>query len=118
MKLSRSGRVSGRQLTGAVALATTAGLALAPTALAKTEHNTKPHAKPTKARPTHTVGRVAQRNLVSDQQGAAELRDPDVVNAWGLAFTPTSPAWVSDFGSGRATLYQGAVNGTPVTKTP
>jgi len=49
----------------------------------------------------------AQLNLVSDQPGVARLRDPNLVNAWGLSSSPTSPLWVSDNGSDKATLYTG-----------
>src|SRR5882724_11739513 len=46
-----------------------------------------------------------QVNLVSDQSGVALLQDTNLVNAWGIAFSPTSPFWVSDNGTGKATLY-------------
>jgi uncharacterized protein (TIGR03118 family) len=59
-----------------------------------------------------------QTNLVSDLPGMAQLTDPDLVNPWGLAFSPTSPAWVADNGTDRATLYRGFVNGSPITKVP
>jgi uncharacterized protein (TIGR03118 family) len=49
-----------------------------------------------------------QRNLVGDTPGAAELTDPNLVNAWGLAFGPATPAWVADNGTDVATLYSGA----------
>jgi uncharacterized protein (TIGR03118 family) len=68
--------------------------------------------------PRHAVGQFAQRNLVADTAGAAELQDPDLVNAWGLSFGPTTPAWVSDAGTGKSTLYAGGVGASPVTKTP
>ena len=55
------------------------------------------------------LGHYAQRNLVSDVPGAAELTDPNLVNAWGLAFGPTTPAWVADNGTDVSTLYSGAV---------
>jgi uncharacterized protein (TIGR03118 family) len=64
-----------------------------------------------------------QINLVSDQAGKAQLTDPDLVNAWGLAAspgtnaTPGSPLWVADNGSDKATLYAGAT-ATSVTKVP
>ena len=64
-----------------------------------------------------------QINLVSDQPGKAQLTDPDLVNAWGLAAspgtnaTPGSPLWVADNGSDKATLYAGAT-ATSVTKVP
>jgi uncharacterized protein (TIGR03118 family) len=47
-------------------------------------------------------------NLVTDDQTAhpAQITDPALVNAWGVSFSPTSPFWVSDNGSGVATLYR------------
>ncbi|GAB3410749.1 TIGR03118 family protein [Massilia agilis] len=49
-----------------------------------------------------------QRNLVSDSPAVrAEHRDPNLVNAWGLAFNPYAVAWVADNGKGVATLYDG-----------
>jgi len=49
-----------------------------------------------------------QTNLVSDVPGAAAHTDPDLVNAWGMSRTATSPWWVSDNGTGKATLYSAA----------
>ena len=46
-----------------------------------------------------------QINLVSDQPGVALLQDTNLVNAWGVSFSPTSPFWVSDNGTGKSTLY-------------
>jgi uncharacterized protein (TIGR03118 family) len=46
-----------------------------------------------------------QINLVSDQPLVAMVRDTNLVNAWGMSFSPTSPFWVNDNGTGRATLY-------------
>jgi uncharacterized protein (TIGR03118 family) len=51
------------------------------------------------------VGRYAVRNLVSDGAVAAEHVDPNLVNAWGLTALPATPWWVSDNGTGVATLY-------------
>jgi uncharacterized protein (TIGR03118 family) len=49
-----------------------------------------------------------QRNLVSDSAAVrAENRDPNLVNAWGLAFNPYAVAWVADNGTGVSTLYDG-----------
>src|SRR5437762_6922757 len=59
-----------------------------------------------------------QTNLVSDLPGLAELTDPDLVNPWGLAAGPTSPAWVADNGTNKATIYPGFVNGSPISKAP
>jgi uncharacterized protein (TIGR03118 family) len=52
-----------------------------------------------------------QTNLVSDLPGMAAVRDPNLVNPWGLARSTGSPWWVSDNGAGLSTLYDGA--GTP-----
>ena len=48
----------------------------------------------------------AQHNLVSDGAVPADLIDPNLVNAWGLVSSPTSPWWISDNGTGRSTLYR------------
>jgi uncharacterized protein (TIGR03118 family) len=49
-------------------------------------------------------------NLVSNQVGAANHTDPLLVNAWGLAYGPGGPFWISDEGSGWSTLYDGNGN--------
>jgi uncharacterized protein (TIGR03118 family) len=59
-----------------------------------------------------------QDNLVSDQAGVAALTDPNLVNPWGMSRSATSPIWVSDNGADVSTLYNGAVNGSPVTQVP
>jgi uncharacterized protein (TIGR03118 family) len=45
--------------------------------------------------------------LVSDQPGVAPVLDPDLVNAWGLAASSTSPWWVADNETSVSTLYNG-----------
>jgi len=47
-------------------------------------------------------------NLVSDQTGVADHTDPNLVNAWGITASSTSPWWVSDNGMNVSTLYDGA----------
>jgi uncharacterized protein (TIGR03118 family) len=51
---------------------------------------------------------VTVTNLVTDDQtiNAAQITDPFLKNAWGLAHSTGSPFWVSDNASGVATLYQ------------
>ena len=61
---------------------------------------------------------VTQTDLVSDQAGKAPLTDPNLVNAWGLSRGPNSPLWVSNAGTSTSTLYNGAVNGSPVAAVP
>ena len=46
-----------------------------------------------------------QLNLVSDQSGVAMLQDTNLVNAWGMSFSSSSPFWISDNGIGKATIY-------------
>ena len=48
-----------------------------------------------------------QHNLVSDGAIAADHIDPDLVNAWGLVASATSPWWVADNATGKSTLYNG-----------
>lgn len=45
--------------------------------------------------------------LTSNVAGQAPWTDPNLVNAWGLAFFPGSPFWVSDQVTGLSTLYDG-----------
>src|SRR2546427_431746 len=48
-----------------------------------------------------------QHDLVSDQPGVADHRDDNLVNAWGLTATASSPWWVANNGTGTSTLYNG-----------
>ena len=58
-----------------------------------------------------------QHNLVSDGAVPADLVDPNLVNAWGLASGPTSPWWISDNGTGRSTLYNVGTGAIPLIVT-
>jgi len=51
-----------------------------------------------------------QHNLVSDGAVPADHTDPNLVNAWGIAFNPTAAVWVANADSGTSTLYDGAGN--------
>jgi hypothetical protein len=57
--------------------------------------------------------KVDRTNLVSDIPGLAKLTDPALVNAWGISFGTTSPFWISDNGTGLATLYSVPDSGPP-----
>jgi uncharacterized protein (TIGR03118 family) len=61
--------------------------------------------------PVATVPGYQVTDLVSNGSGAPH-HDPNLVNAWGIANFPGSPFWVSDAGTGKSTLYNGA--GTPI----
>src|SRR5215207_11451346 len=92
------------RLRGVLALGLVAGLvALAPVA---------------QAAPPRPLNAYHQTNLVSDLPGLAQLTDPDLVNPWGLAAGPTTPVWVADNGTDKATIYPGFVNGSPIQKAP
>ena len=58
-----------------------------------------------------------QVNLVANTAGIAPVTDPHLVNPWGLSRASGSPWWISDNGSGLATLYNGAGAITPLVVT-
>jgi uncharacterized protein (TIGR03118 family) len=58
-----------------------------------------------------------QKNLVSDIPHLAATTDPNLVNAWGIAFSATSPAWIADNGTGLSTLYTGTGSIVPLVVT-
>ncbi len=63
-----------------------------------------------------TQNSFAQTNLVASKASyGANLVDHKLKNAWGLAAAPGGPIWVADNNSGKATVYTGGVNGSPVT---
>jgi uncharacterized protein (TIGR03118 family) len=67
------------------------------------------------ARKSKTVSAYQQTNLVSNLPGS-QLTDSNVVNPWGMALSATSPFWISDEGSGDATIYQVDPSTGAVTK--
>ena len=60
---------------------------------------------PAYAKDNHDKGQYQQTNLVSDIAGLALLQDTNLVNAWGISFSATSPFWVSANGTGLSVLY-------------
>jgi uncharacterized protein (TIGR03118 family) len=64
-------------------------------------------------------GGFAQVNLASDEPGLARVVDPNLVNPWGIAFSPTGPLWFADNGSGVSDLLDGRGQPVPlVVKVP
>lgn len=49
-----------------------------------------------------------QTNLVSDLPGVAALQDTNLVNPWGIVAGPTTPFWITDNGTGLASIYNGS----------
>ena len=67
--------------------------------------------------PLHATSQFAVTNLVSDGAVPAVTIDPNLVNPWGVASSPTSPFWTSDNGTGVSTLYTGSGTKVPLTVT-
>ena len=60
---------------------------------------------------------ITQVNLVSNIPGLAAITDADLVNPWGFSHSATSAFWVSNQGTGSATLYNvTGATGTTVVK--
>jgi uncharacterized protein (TIGR03118 family) len=49
-----------------------------------------------------------QHNLVSDIPGMADVTDSHLINPWGNCESASSPFWVSNQGTGTATVYSGS----------
>jgi uncharacterized protein (TIGR03118 family) len=64
-------------------------------------------AKPTLSFDFDRHSTYLRTDIVSDNSDSvpAAIQDPRLINAWGLAFAPTSPFWINDNGSGLSTLY-------------
>src|SRR5437867_5906210 len=52
-------------------------------------------------------GGFAQVNLASDVPGLARVTDPNLVNPWGVSFSPTGPFWFADNATGVSDLLDG-----------
>ena len=56
-----------------------------------------------------------ETNLISNEPGVAPITDANLIDPWGIAFSATSPLWVSNQGSGTATVYK--ITGTSSSAT-
>ncbi len=61
--------------------------------------------------PFAAFAQYTEHNLVSDGYVTADHVDPNLVNPWGIAESGGSPFWVSENGTGLATVYN--TSGTP-----
>jgi uncharacterized protein (TIGR03118 family) len=57
------------------------------------------------------------RPLVADRPGRAAHSDPQLVNAWGLAASPTGPWWTANEARASSTLYAGSGRKQALTVT-
>jgi uncharacterized protein (TIGR03118 family) len=55
-----------------------------------------------------SAAQYKKTNLVSNLAKGAKHQDTQLQNAWGLAYAPGNPFWISDQYSGLSTLYDGA----------
>lgn len=55
--------------------------------------------------PTPVAAQYKVTNLVSSQAGKAKHQDPELINAWGIAYAPLASFCVTDAGTGLATSY-------------
>jgi uncharacterized protein (TIGR03118 family) len=62
-------------------------------------------------------GGFVQINLASDVPGMARVLDPNLVNPWGIAFSPTGPFWFADNSSGVSDLLDGRGQPVPLVVT-
>jgi uncharacterized protein (TIGR03118 family) len=62
------------------------------------------------------ANQYVQHNFVSDLKGLADRTDPNLVNPWGIAASPTSPLWIANNHSGTATIYNGSGEPFPAAK--
>jgi uncharacterized protein (TIGR03118 family) len=58
-----------------------------------------------------------QVNLASDVPGMTSVMDPNLVNPWGIAFSPTGPFWFANNGSGVSDLLDGRGQPVPLVVT-
>src|SRR5215510_8226459 len=95
-------------LSAAVMIAVPATFASRTAAVSKA--GKRQHGMPVSQSSTTTT--FIQTNLVSDVPGLARTTDSNLVNPWGMTLCTNSGLWVSDNGSGKATVYDG--NGNPI----
>jgi uncharacterized protein (TIGR03118 family) len=62
-------------------------------------------------------GGFAQVDLASNVPGWARVTDPNLVNPWGIAYSPTGPFWFGDNGSGVSDLLDGRGQPVPLVVT-
>jgi uncharacterized protein (TIGR03118 family) len=64
----------------------------------------------------------SQQNLVTDPAGAGPVKDPNLINPWGICIIPGDPFWIADNSSptGVTTLYDhtGAMQGSFTVAPP
>jgi uncharacterized protein (TIGR03118 family) len=62
-------------------------------------------------------GGYARIDLASDVPGLARVTDPNLVNPWGVSFSPTGPFWFADNRRGTSDLLDGRGEPVPLVVT-
>jgi uncharacterized protein (TIGR03118 family) len=62
-------------------------------------------------------GGFAEVILVSDVPGLASVTNPNMVNPWGISFSPTGPFWIAENGTGASDLFDGRGQPVPLVVT-
>jgi uncharacterized protein (TIGR03118 family) len=62
-------------------------------------------------------GGYTRVDLASDVPGLARVTDPNLVNPWGVSFSPTGPFWFADNGRGVSDLLDGRGAPLPLVAT-
>ncbi|GAA3800273.1 TIGR03118 family protein [Sphaerisporangium flaviroseum] len=78
-------------------------------------HAESPQSKESTKTTKTTNTRFTEIPLISDVAGKADVTDPKLVNPWGLAMGKT--LWVSNAGTGSATVYSGGASQLTKEKT-
>ena len=60
-----------------------------------------------------TAPSFIQTNLISDGSIPAATTDPNLINPWGVALSPTSPFWISENGTGLSSID--SISGSTIT---
>ncbi len=66
---------------------------------------------------TASAQHYTQKNLFSNTGTGGSMTDPNLVNGWGISRGSATPWWVSDNGTGKATLYMGDGTKAPLVVT-
>jgi uncharacterized protein (TIGR03118 family) len=61
-----------------------------------------------------TTTTFTQTNLISDGSVPAQQTDPNLINPWGVSYSPTSPFWISENGTGLASIDSVTASGVTV----
>ncbi len=66
----------------------------------------------------HTPTFIENKLVGSDASVGAAQTDPDLINPWGVSESPTGPFWISDNGSGLASIYGVTAGGVTTNVIP